>query len=125
MRSSSITIVATSTGEERALPALAILTRPFFTRRPLTGSADGLILMGGSFMSYGRVYVLSTLAVVTVLAVPAIGQSVISTRSGLVHFFEGAVYLGDQPLGPRFCKFATISEGTELPTGPGRTQVLL
>ena len=107
------------------MPALAILTRPFFTRRPLTGSADGLILMGGSFMSYGRVYVLSTLAVVAVLAVPANGQSVISTRSGLVHFFEGAVYLGDQPLEPRFGKFATIAEGSELRTAQGRAEVLL
>lgn len=49
-------------------------------------------------MFYGRATVLWTLVVVSVLTFPAVGQLVISTRSGTVHFFEGAVYLGDQPL---------------------------
>jgi hypothetical protein len=76
-------------------------------------------------MSCSRACGISTLAVVAVLAVPADGQSVISTRSGVVHFFEGAVYLGDQPLEPRFGKFPTIAEGSELRTAQGRAEVLL
>ena len=76
-------------------------------------------------MSYGRVCAVSTLAVAAVLALPAGGQSVISTRSGVVHFFEGAVYLGDQPLEPRFGKYPTIAEGGELRTAQGRAEVLL
>lgn len=76
-------------------------------------------------MLYRRAYAFSTVAVVTLLALPADGQSVISTRSGVVHFFEGAVYLGDQPLEPRLGKFPTIAEGTDLRTGQGRAEVLL
>jgi len=52
----------------------------------------------------------STLAGVAVLALPADGQSVISTRSGVVHFFEGAVYLGDQPLEPHLGKFPCMAQ---------------
>lgn len=76
-------------------------------------------------MHYGRVFAFSTLAVVTSLVLPADGQSVISTRSGVVHFFEGAVYLGDQPLEPQLGKFPRIVEGAELRTGQGRAEVLL
>ena len=76
-------------------------------------------------MSYGRVCAVSTLAVAAILALPARGQSVISTRSGVVHFFEGSVYLGGQPLQPRFGKFPIIAEGTELRTAQGRAEVLL
>ena len=54
--------------------------------------------MRGCFMFYGRACAFWTLALVTVLTPPVDGQSVISARSGIVHFFEGAVYLGDQPL---------------------------
>ncbi|HXB70866.1 MAG TPA: hypothetical protein VNY05_21710 [Candidatus Acidoferrales bacterium] len=76
-------------------------------------------------MSYGRAYAFLTLAVVTVLALPADGQSVISTRSGIVHFFEGAVYLADQPLEPHFGRFPSMAEGAELRTAQGRAEVLL
>jgi hypothetical protein len=76
-------------------------------------------------MSYGRVCGVSTLAVAAMLTLPANGQSVISTRSGVVHFFEGVVYLDDQPLQPRFGKFPTIAEGSELRTAQGRAEVLL
>jgi hypothetical protein len=74
---------------------------------------------------YGRVCTVSTLAVAAILALPASGQSVISTRSGVVHFFEGSVYLGGQPLEPRFGKFPTVAEGSELRTAQGRAEVLL
>lgn len=53
------------------------------------------------------------------------GQSVISTRSGVVHFFEGDVYLGDQLLQPHLGRFPTVPPGAELRTGEGRAEVLL
>jgi hypothetical protein len=76
-------------------------------------------------MSYSRAYAFSTLAVVTVLALPAGGQSVISTRSGVVHFFEGAVYLAGEPLEPHLGKFPSMAKGAELRTAQGRAEVLL
>jgi len=76
-------------------------------------------------MFYGRACAFWTLAVVTVLTPPADGQSVISTRSGIVHFFEGAVYLGDQPLESHPGKFLSVPEGAELRTAEGRAEVLL
>jgi hypothetical protein len=59
------------------------------------------------------------------MVVPARGQAVISTRSGLVHFFEGSVYVAGQPLEARLGKFASIPEGGELRTEQGRAEVLL
>lgn len=76
-------------------------------------------------MSFGRAYAFCTLAVITFLALPADGQSVISTRSGLVHFFEGAVYVGGQPLEPHVGKFSSVPQGAELRTAKGRAEVLL
>ena len=64
-------------------------------------------------------------AVVTALALPAGAQSVISTRSGVIHFFEGAVYLAGQPLESRLGKFPCIAEGAELRTAQGRAEILL
>lgn len=58
--------------------------------------------------------------------VPAVfGQAVISTHSGLVHYFEGAVSVAGQPLEARPGKFAVIPEGAELRTEQGRAEVLL
>jgi hypothetical protein len=76
-------------------------------------------------MSYGRAYAFSTLAVVTVLALPAGAQSVISTRSGVIHFFEGTVYLGEAPLEPHLGRYPRMAEGAELRTAQGRAEVLL
>src|ERR1700730_11422870 len=76
-------------------------------------------------MPYGRAYAFSSLALVTVLAFPANPQSVISTRSGVIHFFEGAVYLGEAPLEPHLGKFPRMAEGSELRTAAGRAEVLL
>jgi hypothetical protein len=76
-------------------------------------------------MSSGRVCALSALAVAAVLALPADAQSVISARSGVVHFFEGAVYMGDQALEPHLGKFPCMAEGAELRTAQGRAEVLL
>jgi FecR protein len=59
------------------------------------------------------------------LLIPVSGQSVVSTHSGIVYFFEGSVFIGDQPLAQRFGKFPDIGEGGELRTEKGRAEVLL
>jgi hypothetical protein len=59
------------------------------------------------------------------LTLPADGQSVISTRSGIVHFFEGTVYLDNQPLEPHPGRFSSVPQGATLHTAEGRAEVLL
>jgi hypothetical protein len=76
-------------------------------------------------MSRVHVYALSLVAAAAALALPAHGQAVISTRAGVVHFFEGSVSIGGQPLEARLGKFASIPEGAELRTEQGRAEVLL
>jgi hypothetical protein len=76
-------------------------------------------------MPHGRAFVISTLALVTGLAIPVEAQSVISTRSGVVHFFEGSVYLGGEALEPHLGKYPRMAEGSELRTAQGRAEVLL
>lgn len=76
-------------------------------------------------MSYGRVCAFWTFAVVTVLTLPAVGQSVISTHSGIVYFCEGNVYLDDQLLESHPGKFSRLPQGSELRTAEGRAEVLL
>src|SRR5579863_2094018 len=85
----------------------------------------GTYFLQDCFMSYHRACSFSTLAVATVLALPCDGQSVISTRSGVVHFFEGAVYLGGELLEPHLGKFPCMAQGSELRTVQGRAEVLL
>jgi hypothetical protein len=67
----------------------------------------------------------SALSLVIALSFPAKAQSVVSTRSGVIYFFEGAVYLGDQPLESHLGKFPCVSQGAELRTAEGRAEVLL
>jgi hypothetical protein len=55
----------------------------------------------------------------------AAGQAVVSTHSGVVYFFEGAVSVGDQRLEQKFGRFPEIGEGRELRTERGRAEVLL
>jgi hypothetical protein len=55
----------------------------------------------------------------------ALGQSVISVRSGLVNFFEGVVFLDGQPLARKSGMFARMREGSTLLTESGRAEVLL
>jgi hypothetical protein len=65
---------------------------------------------------------------VTALAVSAVsanGQAVISARAGVVHFFEGAVYLDDHPLEARLGMFHSMAPGASLRTEKGRAEVLL
>ena len=66
-------------------------------------------------------------AVLSVLAsgFPASAQSVVSTHSGVVYFFEGSVFLGDQPLEQKFGRFPDMGAGGQLRTEKGRAEVLL
>jgi hypothetical protein len=59
------------------------------------------------------------------IALPAVAQSVISTHSGVIHFFEGNVYLGNEPLEAHLGKFPVLPQGGELRTEQGRAEVLL
>jgi len=76
-------------------------------------------------MFYGRASAFWTVAVVTVLILPADAQLVISTHSGIVHFFEGTVYVDDQPLESHPGKFSGVPKGGELRTAEGCAEVLL
>jgi len=67
----------------------------------------------------------SMLAAVTALALPLNAQSVISTHSGVIHFFEGAVYLNGKPLEARLGKYPAMPKGAELRTEDGHAEVLL
>lgn len=72
-----------------------------------------------------RLQVLSALAFAAAAALPAGAQSVISARSGVVHYFEGSVYVNDQLLEPHLGRFPMLSDGAQLRTGQGRVEVLL
>jgi len=76
-------------------------------------------------MSYGRACHFLTLAAVAALAIPVGAQSVISTHSGLIHFFDGDVYLAGRPLESHLGRFPSVPEGAELRTEKGRAEVLL
>jgi hypothetical protein len=56
---------------------------------------------------------------------PASGQSVVSTHSGVVYFFVGSVFVGNERLEQKFGRFPDIGEGGELRTEQGRAEVLL
>ena len=49
----------------------------------------------------------------------------ISARSGLIHYVEGQVYLGDQPVETKFGNFPEVKENQQLRTEEGRAEVLL
>jgi len=52
-------------------------------------------------------------------------QTVISAKSGLIHYVEGRVYLGDQPIEIKFGEFPDLKENAQLRTAEGRAEVLL
>jgi hypothetical protein len=76
-------------------------------------------------MSTCRMRTFPTLAAVSALALSAHAQSVISTHSGVIHFFEGTVYVGDQPLESHLGRYPVVPQGGELRTADGRAEVLL
>ena len=53
------------------------------------------------------------------------GQSVRSTHSGLLYFFDGYVFIGEEQLQHKFGRFPEIGEGRVLRTELGRAEVLL
>lgn len=76
-------------------------------------------------MIHARVSVLQLLVLALAAEFPAWGQSVVSTHSGVIYFFEGSVFVGDQQLEQKFGKFPDIGEGRELRTEQGRAEVIL
>jgi hypothetical protein len=70
-------------------------------------------------------YFFSLMAAGAASVSPAFGQAVIATHSGLVHFFEGTVFVAGQPLESHFGKFTAIPEGAEFRTEQGRAEILL
>jgi hypothetical protein len=71
-------------------------------------------------MSHLRVVTLALFAILL-----ASGQSVRSTHSGLLYFFEGNVSIGEERVEQRFGRFPEIGEGRVLRTELGRAEVLL
>jgi hypothetical protein len=55
----------------------------------------------------------------------ASAQSVISAKSGLIHYAEGRVYLGNQLVENKFGSFPDVQENAQLRTEEGRAEVLL
>lgn len=55
----------------------------------------------------------------------ASAQSVISAKSGVVHYVEGRVFLNDQLIESKFGEFPDIKENQQLRTEEGRAEVLL
>jgi|SRR5579859_6746139 len=55
----------------------------------------------------------------------ASAQNVISAKSGLIHYAEGRVFLGDQLVENKFGTFPDIKENAQLRTEDGRAEVLL
>jgi hypothetical protein len=76
-------------------------------------------------MLHARVVLLAAFGVIPAAWNSALAQSVVSTHSGTVYFFEGSVYIGDQQLVQKFGRFPDIGEGNELRTDRGRAEVLL
>jgi hypothetical protein len=72
-----------------------------------------------------RSAVLPLFALALAARVPAFAQSVVSTHSGVLYFFEGSVFVGDKQLEQKFGKFPNVDEGGELRTETGRAEVLL
>jgi hypothetical protein len=76
-------------------------------------------------MVYPRAAALSLFGLALVVSRPSSAQSVVSTHSGLLYYFEGSVFVGDQPVEQKFGRFPDIEEGRELRTAGGRAEVLL
>jgi hypothetical protein len=76
-----------------------------------------------------RLRALAFVAVVGAVGSPvlphAFGQSVISTRAGLINFSEGLVYVDGHPLAKKFGAYERLKNGSTLVTESGRAEVLL
>lgn len=56
---------------------------------------------------------------------PVAAQQLISAKSGLIHYTEGDVKIGEQSAGPNNAVFQSLSNGKKLSTGEGRAEILL
>ncbi len=74
--------------------------------------------MGGRLTSAG-------IAALFAFAGFASGQSVISARSGLVHYVEGQVTIDDKAVDVKYSQFPEVKENQVLKTEDGRAEVLL
>ena len=69
---------------------------------------------------------LSVLALTALaVALPAGAQQLISAKSGLVHYTEGEVKIGEQSASPNNGIFQSLANGKELSTTEGRAEMLL
>lgn len=59
------------------------------------------------------------------VSMPLAAQMVVSAKSGLVHYVEGDVVLGDDLINPKIGHFPDMKEGQVLHTEAGRAEVLL
>ncbi|MGD1073184.1 MAG: FecR domain-containing protein [Bryobacteraceae bacterium] len=59
------------------------------------------------------------------LFTPLPAQSVISVRSGLINYSDGAVVVDNQPVVNRYGRYASLKDGSELLTQDGRAELLL
>jgi hypothetical protein len=55
----------------------------------------------------------------------AYGQSIISAKSGMVHYTEGQVLLAGKEIAPKNSEFPEVKEGQTLATTEGRSEVIL
>jgi hypothetical protein len=72
-----------------------------------------------------RRLVVSSLLAAIFAAPIAYAQSVISVRSGVLNYSEGAVFIDNKPIERRFGTFTTLKEGSDLLTQDGRAELLL
>jgi hypothetical protein len=64
-------------------------------------------------------------ALLSSAVLPLGAQTVISARSGVIHFSDGTVWLDSRRVEPRAGRFEQINEGSELRTETGRAEVML
>ncbi len=69
--------------------------------------------------------VLASLAVGILVTASAFGQAVISAHSGVVHWIEGQVLIGDQPIVVKAGEFKELKQNDVLNTQEGKAEVLL
>lgn len=74
---------------------------------------------------FSRRWLFSWVAITPLLNLPAGAQSVVSTRSGLINFVDGSVFLNDERVEQKFGKFDQMKDGSELWTQDGKAEVML
>jgi hypothetical protein len=72
-----------------------------------------------------RLAVILLITFVLTVCSAVFAQSIVSVHSGVLYFFDGAVFIGDQQAEQRFGKFPDIDEGRVLRTEKGRAELLL